>query len=395
MELASGIGKVEALPLRQYHPLVTLDRPLMTLNRFRDPSKLHRKFTLNCQSVCVAEDLLLGSFDITKGFPEFLVSTFGALQWTAGQLIPLGRVKAANSSFETQLKERLNSALKRAENTGRFSVPFTVRMFRAWTNSEYIQPRPILHGMWTFASPNFTSDFMYVQNVSDMALLQRSVAIIERAGLKGQADEMLTRIAKQKSNVERKITMFRDDNGQVAAGSARTVTVNADPQDLAQELIREMESVPKVDAARAEDTLQDLNIQDSVLEESLGHPPEEEPMGMEADNAIAALVVSANYDVEFPALGEPPQEPKPLTDVQTNLLEMSKGQPLTDPDPNVQVFNQYFSKKVESNKRLRKNRSTGRGRLMAGALEASSSNEDTVGFGATGAGYNQSENNKV
>ena len=47
LELVSGLGKVEALPLRPYHPLVTLDRPLMTMNRFRDPSKLHRKSKRN------------------------------------------------------------------------------------------------------------------------------------------------------------------------------------------------------------------------------------------------------------------------------------------------------------------------------------------------------------
>ena len=329
----------------------------------------------------------MASFQINRGFPEFLLSTFGALRYTTGHLVPLAKIKAACNSFETQIRERLSSALKRAENenSGRYSVPFTVRMFRVWVDSEYIQPRAILHGYWTFTPHSLEADFAYVQNVTDMATLQRTVAVIERSNLKSQADQMLARIAKQKSIVERRLTMFRDDSGHVAAGAAATVTIDVAPEEIAQDLINEMENAPNVDGARAEETFQDLNLQDNVLNETLNCPPTAEVTGLEVDNAIAAIVSSATYETEFPPLGD-----KPLTEVQANLLEMSKNHPT---DPNVNVFNQMLTKKV-AEKRVRKSRSSGRGKLISDALAASMEAPSTPGMSSAG-GYDQTDNSKV
>ena len=157
--------------------------------------------------------------------------------------------------------------------------------------------------MWTFVSPSLEQDFAYVQNVSDIALLQRSVAVIEGSGLKSQADHMLSRITKQRANLEKRVTMFRDGNGQIAAASDTTVRVDVDPQELAQELIQGLDDVPKVNTERAEEMLQQLNGQDEVLGESLmNQPPKEEIVGMELDNIVAALVTTADYEAEFPAL---------------------------------------------------------------------------------------------
>jgi len=392
--MASGIGKVDMIPLRDHHPLVTMDRPLMTLNRFRDPSKLHRKFALRANGVCIADDLLLMSFDISRGFPEFLLSTFGCLRWTPGHLIPVGKVRAAGYHFESQLKERFNNALRRSENSGKFMVPFTVGALRAWTNNEFVSPRPILHGMWTFSPSSLEQDFAYVQSVSDIALLQRSVAVIERSGLKNQADQMLSRIAQQRTKLEKRLTTFRDDDGQVAALSDTTLRVDVDPQELAQQLIQGLNDVPKVNVEKAEEMLEQLNDQDEVLAESMVNQPQtptEALMGLELDNAMAAVVSTADYEAEFPALGNPVQEARPISEVQANLMELSRTPAV---DPNVDIFNQSLAKRV-GEKRNRKNRSKILPHMEGSSSSCSEQSHDSLaGLGATG-GYQSQARNKV
>ena len=84
IDLASGIGTLEAMPLPSHFPLITLERPILTLSRFRDPSKLHKKFWINCINLTTMDGVLMVNLAISDKFPEFMVSTFSCLKWSTG-----------------------------------------------------------------------------------------------------------------------------------------------------------------------------------------------------------------------------------------------------------------------------------------------------------------------
>ena len=113
-------------------------------------------------------------------------------------------------------------------------------------------------------------------------------------------------------------------------------------------------------------------------------------MGLDLDNAVAAVVTTADYEAEFPALGNTIQEPRPISEVQANLLELSKTPAV---DLNVDIFNQSLAKRV-GEKRNRKNRSKILPHMEGSSSSSEQSHDSLAGLGATG-GYQSQARNKV
>ena len=221
-------------------------------------------------------------------------------------------------------------------------------------------------GFWAFCSSEMEAHFNYAHQVSDLALLQRSIGIVERAALREKADDMMSRLINERTRVEENLRVFTDAEGAVAAVSNEQVVIDGSREELDNSLINQMNDADPALVPRDKT----VEVMEKMDEEVVNHIPAvsmaeispEEAMrdNCVPSNAVAAVMAAAEFEVE-----EMPSA-KELSDAETSLLGT---------DHNVGILNQSHSRRSQANSSIRweddgvggkslRRKNRGRGKLM-------------------------------